>query len=166
MTKKEKPLYTLIPLENFKALLGIDDRDDTLSRSCLESATDRIESYCKRIFLRKKHTETVKYTGDLLIPLWEYPISKITCVFINDSPLKPGSYNTASDCGIDKDIPSYLSLSPAIKRYRPGFFIKVTYWAGYQLGKIPADLASACLELASWNMKRYKGGRIGMTGNV
>jgi len=40
------------------------------------------------------------------------------------------------------------------------------YWAGYAAGKVPADLASACLELAVWNMNRYKGRRIGMTGNV
>jgi hypothetical protein len=40
------------------------------------------------------------------------------------------------------------------------------YRAGYVLGNVPADLASACLELAAWNMTRYKGRRIGMTGNV
>ena len=34
------------------------------------------------------------------------------------------------------------------------------------MGCVPADLASACLELASWNMNRYRGRRIGMTGNV
>ena len=28
------------------------------------------------------------------------------------------------------------------------------------------DLASLCLELAAWNMSRYKGRRIGITGNV
>jgi hypothetical protein len=33
-------------------------------------------------------------------------------------------------------------------------------------GDVPADLASACLELAAWNMNRYRGRRIGMTGNV
>ena len=31
---------------------------------------------------------------------------------------------------------------------------------------VPADLASACLELAAWNFNRYKGKRIGMTGNI
>jgi hypothetical protein len=42
----------------------------------------------------------------------------------------------------------------------------------YILGKAPADLASACLELAVWNMTRYRGPPprsgflIGMTGNV
>jgi hypothetical protein len=27
-------------------------------------------------------------------------------------------------------------------------------------------LAAACLELASWNMNRYRGRRVGMTGNI
>jgi hypothetical protein len=44
--------------------------------------------------------------------------------------------------------------------------IRVRYLAGYVPGKAPADLASACLELAAWNMSRYRGRRIGMTGNV
>jgi hypothetical protein len=34
---------------------------------------------------------------------------------------------------------------------------RVHYVAGYRPGKAPADLASACLELAAWNMSRYKG---------
>jgi len=30
---------------------------------------------------------------------------------------------------------------------------------------VPADLAAACMELAAWNMNRYRGRRVGMTGN-
>jgi hypothetical protein len=37
---------------------------------------------------------------------------------------------------------------------------------GYAQGKAPADLASVCLEPAAWNMSRYQGRRIEMTGNV
>jgi hypothetical protein len=44
--------------------------------------------------------------------------------------------------------------------------IRVRYSAGYVPGKAPPDLASACLELAAWNMSRYRGRRIGMTGAV
>jgi len=31
---------------------------------------------------------------------------------------------------------------------------------------VPSDLSAACLELASWNMNRYRGRRVGMTGNI
>jgi hypothetical protein len=44
--------------------------------------------------------------------------------------------------------------------------LKAVYRAGYRPGKAPPGLASACLELAAWNMSRYRGRRIGMTGNV
>jgi hypothetical protein len=37
---------------------------------------------------------------------------------------------------------------------------------GERGGGVPADLASAWLELAAWNMSRYKGRRVGMTGNI
>jgi hypothetical protein len=65
-----------------------------------------------------------------------------------------------------------LSLSPALFRNRGFTAIKAVYRAGYSPGEagdpygVPADLASACLELAAWDMSRYRGKRIGMTGNV
>jgi hypothetical protein len=58
----QRPLHSLIPLEDFKALLGIDDRENALSRYCLVTATYTIEHYCKQRLLRKKHTD---YLGGL-----------------------------------------------------------------------------------------------------
>ncbi|MDR0582761.1 MAG: hypothetical protein LBG57_00200 [Treponema sp.] len=49
-----QPLHTLISLADFKAVLGVDDREDALSRFCLITATYTIEQYCKRRLLRKK----------------------------------------------------------------------------------------------------------------
>jgi hypothetical protein len=43
--------------------------------------------------------------------------------------------------------------------------LRVLYRAGYAARRVPADLASACLELAAWNLNRYRGRRIGMVGN-
>jgi hypothetical protein len=166
--KKDKALYSLIPLEDFKALLGVDDREDKLCRFCLLTATLTIEQYCKRKLLRKKTFETIEFYGDLILPVKEYPVTKILAVFLlgNGEILEPDFYETLPDCGTDDDIPYNLSVSPALKRY-PGLkALKAVYWAGYQMGKIPADLASACMELAAWNMGRYKGRKIGMTSNV
>src|SRR5215510_6995319 len=166
MEGQEKKLHTLIPLEDFKALLGIDDRDDKLSRFCLVTSTLTIEQYCKRRLLHKKHFENIDFNSDLLLPLREYPVSKILAAYTNGVILEPDFYHAVPDCGIEEDIPFYLSLSPALKRYRELSVIKVIYCAGYQTKKIPADLASACLELAVWNMSRYKGRRSGMTGST
>ena len=161
-------LYSLISLEEFKAILSGDDRDDKISRFCLVTATLTIEQYCKRRLLRKRHFERIEYTRDLLLPLREYPVNKVLAVYVfgNGEILEPEFYHTVPDCGFEYDLPFAISLSPALRRYHRVTAIKVIYWAGYPYGKVPSDLASACLELASWNMSRYRGRRIGMTGNV
>ena len=182
-----KPLYSLIPLEDFKALLSVDDREDKLSQFCLVTATFAIEQYCKRRLLRKKHIEQIEFYGDLILPLQEYPVVKMLSAFSvsneklgirKDEILRKEFYSVIPDCGTDEDVPFCLSLSHVLRRYRGLSAVKVVYWAGYtaneKLGirnegkglNVPADLATACLELAAWNMNRYRGRRIGMTGSV
>jgi hypothetical protein len=172
--EKADKLYSLIPLEEFKAVLGIDDRDDKLVIFCLKSATKTIEQYCQRHFLRKQYFEWISLTSDLLLPLNEYPVSKVLAVFVEGNRewgigsgeiLEPEFYRILPDCGTDIDIPYLIKFSPAVMKLRCNA-IKITYQAGYSVGNVPADLSAACLELASWNMNRYKGRRVGMTGNV
>jgi len=74
-------------------------------------------------------------------------------------------YRVIQDVGTDIDLPFCIELSLAVGRLNLGA-IKVIYWAGYSLENIPADLQAACLELAAWNFNRYKGRRIGMSGNI
>jgi len=170
----EKQIYTLIPIDEFKALAGADDREDKLTRFSLVTSTLSIEQYCRRRFLNKRHFEVIEFYGDLILPLGEYPVSKMIAVFSmsseqlavgNGEILEPEFYSVIPDCGTDDDIPFSLSLSPAVARLGCKA-VKAIYWAGYPAGKVPADLASACFELASWNMSRYKGRRVGMTGNI
>jgi hypothetical protein len=151
--------------------LGIDDREDKLARFCLVTGTFTIEQFCKRRFLRKKYFERIEYTGDLFLPLREYPVSKVLAVYAlsgggTGEIVEPDFYGVIPDCGTSEDLPYNITLSPALKRYRGLTSFKAVYWAGYTSGNIPPDLASACLELASWNMSRYRGRRIGMTGNI
>jgi hypothetical protein len=54
---------------DFKALLGLDDREDALSRYCLITATYSIEQYCKRRLIRKKHTDYLTFTGEYIFTL-------------------------------------------------------------------------------------------------
>jgi hypothetical protein len=176
-------LHTLIPLEDFKAILGLDDREDTLSRYCLITATFSIEQYCKRRLFLKKHFERIEFYGDLLLPLREYPVREMLAVYVvgafgeTGEPLEPDLYRIIPDLEAEtgempEDTVFSLSLSPALNRGRGLSAVKAVYRAGYAYGEagdsygVPADLASACLELAAWNMNRYRGQRIGMTGNV
>jgi hypothetical protein len=124
----------------------------------------------------KKQFERIEFAGDLLLPLREYPVREVLAVYILGSfsdtgeLLEPELYRVIPDLeeaeGLPEDMPYSLSISPALNRGRGFSAFKAVYRAGYRPGKVPADLASACLELAAWNMTRYKGRRIGMTGNV
>jgi hypothetical protein len=173
-------LHTLIPLEDFKAILGIDDRDDSLSRYCLITATYTIEQYCKRRLIRKKHTDYLTFSGDHIFTLREYPVRKVLAIhtaglgaalrgearFAPENIVDPKHYYCLPDEGIREDIPFSLVLRPPYRLTMEAMGIRVRYLAGYVPGKVPADLASACLELAAWNMSRYRGRRIGMTGVI
>jgi uncharacterized phiE125 gp8 family phage protein len=166
-----RDIHSLMPLADFKAVLGVDDREDALSRYCLVTATYTIEQYCQRRLLRKKRFEFFPFYGDYTFPLRDYPVREILAVYqthaLKESIIGENDlYHIIPDCGELEDIPFSLSVSPALRLVRDLSGIKVHYRAGYSPGKIPADLASACLELAAWNMSRYRGRRIGMTGNV
>jgi hypothetical protein len=87
-------LHTLIPPADFKAILGIDDREDcldfasvrnqgyeflhgknsthlfqppSLAAFCLITATYTIEQHCKRRLLLKRHFERIAFHGDLIL---------------------------------------------------------------------------------------------------
>jgi uncharacterized phiE125 gp8 family phage protein len=176
----DTPLHTLIPLADFKAVLGLDDREDALSRYCLITATYTIEQHCKRRLLRRKHTDYLTFTEKHIFTLREYPVRKVLSVhtaragvalqgearFAPENLVDPKHYYCLPDEGIREDIAFSLVLRPPNRLSKEEMGIRVRYLAGYAPGKAPADLASACLELAAWNMSRYRGRRIGMTGNV
>jgi hypothetical protein len=178
-------LQSLVPFEDFKAILGLDDREDALSRYCLLTATYTIEQYCKRRLVRRKHTDYLTFSGEYIFGLREYPVRKVLTVhaatagmvqqgealFGPESLIDPKHYYCLPDEGIQEDsdlwsAPFSLVLRPPFRLSREEQAIKVRYLAGYSVGKAPPDLASACLELAAWNMSRYRGRRIGMAGNV
>jgi hypothetical protein len=173
-------LHTLILLEDFKAILGIDDRDDALCCFCLTTATYTIEHYCRRGLVERRRFERLGYTGDLFLPLGEYPVHEMLALYALYDMAEPGLVEPelysllpepeGEDQAVE-DIPHVLRLSPALGQLPGLVAFKAVYWAGYGCGDagpygVPADLASACLELAAWNISRYRGRRIGMTGNV
>jgi len=170
MIRQRNTLHTLISLDDFTSLAGVDDRDERFSRFCLVTSTLAIESHCKRRFLRKGYFERVAFHGDRLVPLMEYPVTNVSAVHIIgdgfDARLEPRHFGVAPDCGIENDIPFIVTLSPFVDRFRGIEAVRVSYRAGYTLGTVPADLAAACFELASWSLNRYRGRRVGMTGSV
>jgi uncharacterized phiE125 gp8 family phage protein len=165
-------LHSLIPFADFKAILGTDDREDALSRYCLVTATHTIEQHCARRLLLKKHTDYTDCHADDVSLLREYPVRKIHAVhndtrhlFGPETLIAPNAYYTLPDTGNGEDVPFFLALATGRLRYGEKV-LKVKYTAGYAPGEVPPDLKAACLELAAWNMSRYRGRRIGLTGSV
>jgi hypothetical protein len=78
---KEPETHSLILLGDFKEILGIDDREDALSRYCLITATYTIEQYCKQRLLRRKHTDYLAFTGEYVFALREYPVRRVLAVW-------------------------------------------------------------------------------------
>ena len=201
MEDEKNKVKTLISLEDFKALIGIDDRDDKTARFCLVTASLSIEQYCKRKFLRKQYFETIQIINNyLVLPLKEYPVSEILLVsaFVgerytqeNGRIIEPEFYRPMVGNGYNEEMIFELLLSSSVRPYEYSF-VNVTYIAGYVVSNplpcgfetvnfneaktpemeiaaslpLPEDLSAACLELASWNFNRYKGRRIGMSGNI
>jgi hypothetical protein len=170
--RAEAKLHSLISLDDFKAVLNVDDRDDKLSRFCLITSTYTIEQFCHRQFLVKGHFEDLVFYGDRVIPLNHYPVRNIVAVYMREAGRKdmalvePEFYRTEPEAGEGADVPTCIVLSPALRILRGERNLRAVYKTGYTIREIPPDLASACLELAAWNMNRYRGRRIGMTGNV
>jgi hypothetical protein len=46
MNNDGKFLYTFIPHDDFKVILGIDDREDKFARFCLVTSTLTTEQFC------------------------------------------------------------------------------------------------------------------------
>ena len=115
----EKPIYSLIPLEDFKALMGVDSREDKTATFCIVTATLSIEKYCMRQFLRKKKTEILELTGDWEVLLGEYPVSEILGVYgINrqgERYLEPYFYRPMFGCALGEELPYSIMISSALK---------------------------------------------------
>ncbi|MDR2177569.1 MAG: hypothetical protein LBP20_05945 [Treponema sp.] len=129
--------------------------------------------------------DDVRYTSSLtrrneglLLPLREYPVREVLALYgVGDFTwagelIEPDLYRVIPDLEADtgegpEDTVYSLLLSPDLNRGISA--VKAVYQAGYGCGDpcgVPADLSSACLELAAWNMTRYRGKRIGLAGNV
>jgi hypothetical protein len=135
----DTPLHTLIPLADFKAILGIDDREDALSRYCLITATYTIEQYCKRRLLRRKHTDYLTFTGEHIFTLREYPVRKVLTVYTAvagvalcgearfgpENLVESKHYYCLPDEGIHEDIPFSLVLRPPYRLTQEDMGIRV-----------------------------------------
>jgi len=161
-------LHSLISLGEFKALWGVDERDEALARFVVTAATYSIEQYCGRRLAAKSCRDRWEFLGDHSFLLREYPVREVAEVRVNGEALGPEGYVTLPDAGEGEETwpgPYYLALVPGA-RLRRGDVITAVYRAGYEEGEVPGDLAAACFELAAWNWGRYRGKRLGVVSTA
>jgi hypothetical protein len=63
---REPAVHSLIPLDDFKAVLSLDDREDALICFCLVAAAYTIEEYCMRRLVGRNVTDCLTWAGSCL----------------------------------------------------------------------------------------------------
>lgn len=147
--------YALTSVADVKESLGIDSGDtsqDNLIKRKINQATLFIESYCN--LARDHHFAQTTYTneeydgtGRNTIVLRMRPVSSISSFQRRNSTLSDGTFEDVESELYFKDLTAgiielVVNTNYGWNRYR------VTYTAGYST--IPADLAEACVTLASY----------------
>lgn len=163
----QKALSTLSRAKAYLEISG--DSKDTIVTLALNHATDAIEGFCKRHFLRQTYTNEIYdgSGGDTLV-LRNWPVSSVSSLQVNTSGDSTESWNTIESSRYHVyedgrivlaggranfsagDSPNFID---APKKYR------VTYVAGYLIDfdqentvashTLPAELEYACLKLTS-----------------
>lgn len=140
--------YALTTQESAKKFMRKDDVDLQLLDALINSATDFMELYCKRRFLKTTYTaELYDGNGTTMLFLANYPIVSVTSIHwtypvVTDQLVDSTYYKIYHACG-------YI--------YRAGGWIyghqniKVTYEAGYDFvaDGIPPELEAICNALVS-----------------
>jgi hypothetical protein len=94
----QKHIHSLISLEFFKMLYGIDDREDDLACFLLEAATTQIERYCMRRLVFKRITQGFDFAAGNCFQLLDYPVRAITKVELLKEELRERKEESEDDC--------------------------------------------------------------------
>jgi uncharacterized phiE125 gp8 family phage protein len=152
----------LITWEYAKAMLDLEDSEQTKIENLINSASWAANIYTHRLLKARDHTITIDSYGGKTLRLPEYPINALTSVHID----------------LDRDFGSETEVTDDILVYKEGGTIaydyefplglqcvKVVYNAGYGYDseEVPHDLQIAILEIVQWYRARLSGNGIGVT---
>lgn len=147
--------YALTTVADVKESLGIDSGDtskDNLIKRKINQATEMIEGFCQLSYAH--HFKETTYTNEVFdgtysntLSLRMRPVSDITSFQRRDTTVNQSSWS-------DVETDSYFEdLSSGVINL---LFTTVSGWGGYRVSyvagysTIPADLAEACVILASY----------------
>jgi hypothetical protein len=137
MPLKSNALTSLETAKEYLKLDAMNDVDDNVLVSLINSSTSAIESYCKRKFKEQTHEEDYDGNGRHGLYLNQYPVKSIEAVEIMGVPVANTSYRVSKQNG-------KLLLNGGKWPYGE-VNITVKYTAGYS--EIPFDLEMACKQL-------------------
>jgi hypothetical protein len=131
-------LTTLEETKKYLKIDLIDDTDDELIISLINSVSAAIQGYCRRNFKKTSYIEE-EYDGKGLYGLYlhQYPVQSIESVTVNSTLLSPTDYKCKKKNG---KLIRNASVWPEGE-----INITVSYTAGFE--KIPFDIELACKHL-------------------
>jgi len=154
---KANALITLLELDEF---LQITIGDADLSNTLINTASDFIDRFCNRSFIKATYTNE-EYDGDgnNNIYLRKFPIVSVASVVLYDTYtaaiLQTFVVNTEYLIYLNE---GYIYMRSKTSRGHKNY--RVTYDAGYLLADIPYDLKNACAQLAG--LVYYNKGKAGV----
>ena len=138
----------LTTLQDVKDWLGLSSTaDDALLARLIASASRFIESWVGRTITSVTYTETFNGDGHARLVLPNYPVTAVSSVTIDGSPI-PAAAPAAPNGYLFDALVLYLNGYAFARGVQN---VTVVYTAGY--ASVPPDLAQACIELVAL---RYK----------
>jgi uncharacterized phiE125 gp8 family phage protein len=126
-----------------------------------------------RRLLRKRVARWFEASADDWFMLSEYPVREVRGVYAGTATppgrgrlLAPEDYRLSPFPGALENFPYCVRLTPACAMYGTRMAVMIEYVAGYKGRDVPADLKTACLELAAWNYRRFGERKIGVEGGM
>jgi uncharacterized phiE125 gp8 family phage protein len=152
----------LISWEYAKAMLELDDDQQTKIERLINSASRSANQYTQRMLKARDYDVTLDAYGGKTLKLPEAPVNELTSVHVD----------TERNFGAETEVTSDILLydKGGTIAYSTGFpdelqCVKVVYNAGYGYGveAVPEDIQIAILETVQWYRARLSGEGIGVT---
>lgn len=141
-------LITLAVAKDALDIPTLNTNEDTRIQGFVDAASAYIQAQCNRTFAQATYTHYFDGNDTRYLLLYEFPISAITLINIDDT----WAFAGGTDLPASGDYRIHNSVL-AVRRcglfqYTSAQAVKVTYTAGYTT--IPSDIQQATLEMVLW----------------
>lgn len=140
---------TLCSLPIVRAWLGVaDGSDDARIVRVADAISERVESYCNRLFVTRTVTDGYDGTGSPAMFLRDYPVVAMTSLSVKDSPVASPTPLTE---GVDYDVDKRTGrVQLRTRRFPRGFqnvaAVYTAGWGAQDAPELPQDVVQAALD--------------------